>query len=99
MDWYSSLKIASSAADIARFESTRSVYLPEGHVPMGHWAGSPPVISLKGLANTLTQLAEQGPASFYQGDLAARVLADTADRSALFYLPRISPRIGCTLRN
>jgi len=78
VDWYSSLKIASSAADIAGFESTRSVYLPQGHVPMGHWADSPPTIELKGLAKTLVQLADQGPASFYQGDLAERVLADMA---------------------
>ena len=76
VDWYSSLKIASSAPDIARFESTRSVYLPAGHVPVGHWAGPPPVIELTGLAATLAQLADEGPGSFYNGNLAERVLTD-----------------------
>ncbi|MDP6398631.1 MAG: gamma-glutamyltransferase [Arenicellales bacterium] len=76
VDWYSSLKIASSAQDIAGFESTRSVYLPDGQVPMGHWAGAPPVIELKGLAQTLQQLADEGPDGFYRGDLARRLLCD-----------------------
>ena len=76
VDWYSSLKIASSAQDIAGFESTRSVYLPNGQVPMGHWAGAPPVIELKGLAQTLQQLADEGPETFYRGDLAGGLLRD-----------------------
>ena len=76
VDWYSSLKIASSAQDIAGFKSTRSVYLPNGQVPMGHWAGAPPVIELKGLAQTLEQLADEGPETFYRGDLAAGLLRD-----------------------
>ncbi len=78
VDWYSSLKIASSAADLSRFDSTRSVYLPDGQVPMGHWADLPPVIELTGLAQTLRDLADQGPAAFYKGELATRLLADTA---------------------
>ena len=76
VDWYSSLKIASSAKEIAGFESTRSVYLPDGQVPMGHWAGVPPVIELKGLAQTLQQLADEGPEGFYRGNLARLILRD-----------------------
>jgi gamma-glutamyltranspeptidase/glutathione hydrolase len=76
VDWYSSLKIASSAKEIAGFESTRSVYLPDDQVPMGHWAGAPPVIELKGLAQTLQQLADEGPEGFYRGNLARLMLRD-----------------------
>jgi len=79
VDWYSSLKIASSAQDISRFESTQSVYLPDGQVPMGHWAGAPPVIELKGLARTLKQIADEGPQTFYSGDLANRLLSDAVN--------------------
>ena len=79
VDWYSSLKIASSAQDISAFESTRSVYLPDGQVPMGHWAGAPPVIELRGLAQTLRHIADEGPQTFYSGDLANRLLSDAAD--------------------
>ena len=36
VDWYSSLQIASAAKDINNFESTRSIYLPDGFVPAGN---------------------------------------------------------------
>ena len=76
VDWYSSLKIASAARDIDRFESTRSIYLPDGFVPVGEWSGPAPVIQLDGLANTLRRLTDEGPHSFYSGSLAADLLAD-----------------------
>jgi gamma-glutamyltranspeptidase/glutathione hydrolase len=76
VDWYSSLKIASSARDIDRFASTRSIYLPGGFVPVGEWSGPAPVIQLSGLSNTLRRLASEGPASFYSGPLAADLLTD-----------------------
>ncbi len=75
-DWYSSLKIASSAADLARFESTRDIYLPNGFVPMGQWAAAPPTIKISGLAETIEQLAHEGPSSFYQGALSKKLLDD-----------------------
>ncbi len=75
-DWYSSLKIASSAKDLARFESSRSVYLPDGHVPMGQWAAAPPTVRINGLATTLQELADAGPEAFYRGKLAQRILDD-----------------------
>jgi gamma-glutamyltranspeptidase/glutathione hydrolase len=76
VDWYSSLKIASASRDIDRFESTRSIYLPDGFVPVGEWSGPAPVIQLDGLANTLRRLTDEGPHSFYSGSLAADLLAD-----------------------
>lgn len=75
-DWYSSLKIASSAKDLAWFESSRSVFLPDGHVPMGQWAAAPPTVRIHGLADTLQQLSDQGPAGFYRGELSKRILDD-----------------------
>ena len=44
VDWYSSLKIASSAQDISAFESTRSVYLPDGQVPVSYTHHTLPTI-------------------------------------------------------
>ena len=76
VDWYSSLKIASAARDISRFESTRSIYLPDGFATIGEWSGPAPVIELHGLANTSRRLAVEGPDSFYSGPLATDLLAD-----------------------
>lgn len=77
-DWYSSLKIASSANDLKRFESSASVYLPNGDVPMGQWASAPPTVRIKGLAETLRKLASEGPDAFYRGTLAKDFLSDCA---------------------
>ena len=76
VDWYSSLKIASAASVLNQFPSSQSIYLPGGFVPMGAWAGPPPTIKLTGLTETLQQLANEGPSTFYSGRLAADLVDD-----------------------
>ena len=75
-DWFASLKIASAAKDLAKFNESSRVYLPDGFVPVGSWAGEPPTIKLGELVSTLRCLQDAGPDDFYQGDLAAKLTAD-----------------------
>lgn len=76
VDWYGTLKIASAAADLSGFEHSRRVFLPDGLVPVGEWAGPLPSIRLGELARTLRRLADAGAADFYQGEIAGDIVAD-----------------------
>ncbi|MEE2803800.1 MAG: gamma-glutamyltransferase [Pseudomonadota bacterium] len=74
VDWYSSLKIASAARHLADFADSAGCFLPNGHVPIAEWGGSPPLLDQRALAGTLVQLAEQGPGAFYRGSLARKLV-------------------------
>lgn len=76
VDWYASLKIASSSSILARYEPGRSIYLDDGQAPMGEWGGALPHIHLGALADTLELLATRGADDFYHGELARRIAAD-----------------------
>ena len=76
VDWYASLKIASAAATLARFDESARVYLPNGHVPCGEWGGAPPHIKLGNLASTLKRLQHAGPRDFYAGEIANTLVKD-----------------------
>lgn len=79
VDWYATLKIASSARLLAGYPESRRLYLPDGFPPCAQWAGPAPVISLGRLAATLRRLAEAGADDFYTGELAAEILADVRE--------------------
>ena len=76
VDWYGTLKIASAARELARFEHSKQVFLPDGFVPVGEWAGPLPGIRLGELAKTLGRLADAGAADFYTGGIAGEIIAD-----------------------
>jgi gamma-glutamyltranspeptidase/glutathione hydrolase len=78
-DWYAGLLVAANMADLGRYPSTRRVWLPDGVPPLPDSTGEPRRVALPGLADTLRQLALEGPRAFYEGDLAARLLADLAE--------------------
>lgn len=78
-DWYVGLLVAGVMADLARYPTTRQVWLPDGVPPVPDWSGSSKQIALLGLAATLRQLAEEGPRSFYRGGLAAALLQDLGE--------------------
>lgn len=70
--------ISLAAADLARFPASAAVFLPEGMVPP---AGSR--IVRRDYAHTLQTIAEQGPAAFTEGEIAAAVAADMAANGGL----------------
>lgn len=78
IDWYASLLTSNAAADLRRYAPSAAVWLPDGLPPRPDPSGTDVHLPLKGLAATLAAIARDGRRSFYEGDLARRVVADLA---------------------
>ncbi|HEV2189377.1 MAG TPA: gamma-glutamyltransferase [Stellaceae bacterium] len=78
VDWYVTLRVASFAADLRRYNESRRIYLPEDLPPVVPTNGEAPVLQLGRLADTLARLAEAGPQDFYTGDIGAAIAADVS---------------------
>jgi len=77
VDWWTTLEIASSAADLRRYPASAAAYLEDGLPPHPQW-GIRSVVRLPQdrLQATLSHLAAAGPRDFYEGDLARSIAAD-----------------------
>jgi gamma-glutamyltranspeptidase/glutathione hydrolase len=75
-DWYTALKIATSATAIRLYPTTAAVYLPDGLPPVPTYQGKPGFFRQGNLPDTLEQLGKAGLRDFYQGEVAASVAAD-----------------------
>jgi gamma-glutamyltranspeptidase/glutathione hydrolase len=75
-DWYTTLKVAASAAVLRNYAESARVYLPNGLPPIAPYQGKPGFFRLGNLPGTLEQLAKAGPRDFYEGDIAASIAAD-----------------------
>jgi len=77
VDWWTTLMIASSAADLRRYPASAAAYLQDGLPPNAQWGVKSSVrLPQDKLKATLAHLAQQGPRDFYQGDLARSIAAD-----------------------
>src|SRR5579862_2810290 len=76
VDWWVTVKSATAAADLQRYDESRRIWLPGGLPPVCPPNGEPPSLGLGRLADTLARLAEYGPDDFYQGEIAAAIAAD-----------------------
>jgi gamma-glutamyltranspeptidase / glutathione hydrolase len=77
VDWWTTLMIASSAADLRRYPASAAAYLQDGLPPNAPWGIKSGVnLPQDRLKATLSYLAEEGPRDFYQGDLARSIAAD-----------------------
>ena len=77
VDWWTTLIIASSAADLRRYSASAAAYLTDGLPPTVPWGvKSQNVLPQETLKATLAHLAAQGPRDFYEGDLAHSIAAD-----------------------
>lgn len=77
-DWYTTLKIASSAAVLRLYQESARIYLPNGLPPVPPYQGSPGFMVLGQLGGTLERLAQAGLDDFYRGDIARQLAADIA---------------------
>ena len=77
VDWWTTLMIASSAADLRRYPASAAAYLQDGLPPNAPWGIRSSVrLPQDRLKATLSYLAEEGPRDFYEGDLARSIAAD-----------------------
>ena len=76
IDWFLTLKVATNARELARYPTTKDVWLP-GDFPPVTAPGAPLArLKLKGLAATMRRLAQAGRRDFYEGEIAAAIVRD-----------------------
>jgi gamma-glutamyltranspeptidase/glutathione hydrolase len=75
-DWYTTLKVGSSASVLRRYPESAHIYLPDGLPPVAPYQGSPGFFRLGALADTLEYLARAGLRDQYEGDIAQAIIAD-----------------------
>ena len=77
VDWWTTLMIASCAADLRRYPASAAAYLQDGLPPSAQWGIKSTVrLPQDRLRATMEQLAARGPRDFYQGELARSISAD-----------------------
>ncbi|MYD44211.1 MAG: gamma-glutamyltransferase [Gammaproteobacteria bacterium] len=76
IDWFATQHITYFARSLARFKSSRAVYLPDGYPPLGAGEGFVGHLPLKQLAETYRTLQHEGAEAYYTGSLAHRIVAD-----------------------
>ena len=75
-DWYTTLKVGSSASVLRRYPESARIYLPDGLPPVAPYQGSTGFFRLGALADTLAHLGRHGLRDQYEGDLAGAIVAD-----------------------
>ncbi len=75
-DWFTTLKVAASAAVLRLYPESARIYLPNGLPPIAPYQGTPGFFRLGNLPATLEQLARAGLRDLYEGEVAASIAAD-----------------------
>lgn len=75
-DWYTTLKVAASAAVLRLYPESARIYLPNGLPPVAPYQGTTGFFTQGMLPATLERLQHAGSRDFYQGEIAAAVAAD-----------------------
>ena len=76
VDWYLTLKAATMAKELARYPSTRDIWMPNGYPPVTAAGATLERLKLKGLAATMKRLAAAGRRDYYEGEIAAAIVKD-----------------------
>jgi gamma-glutamyltranspeptidase/glutathione hydrolase len=78
-DWFTALKIASSAKELRLYPESARIYLPDGLPPAPPYVGAPIALIQGRLSETLDVIARGGVGVLYRGDVAASVASDLRD--------------------
>ena len=95
VDWFTTVKVASAAADLRRYEESRRIWLPDGLPPVCPPDSDSMSLTLGRLAQTLERLAEAGPADFYEGEIARSIAGDSRAGGGFLSLEDLA---GCRAR-
>ncbi|AWL99530.1 gamma-glutamyltransferase family protein [Bradyrhizobium amphicarpaeae] len=77
VDWWTTVTISGSAADLRRYPASAAAFLKDGLPPTAPWGIKAETrLPQDTLKATLSYLAEAGPRDFYQGDLARSIASD-----------------------
>jgi gamma-glutamyltranspeptidase/glutathione hydrolase len=77
-DWFTTLKVANAASTLKLYAESARIYLPGGLPPVAPYQGTPGFLSQGALAATLARLQSAGLRDFYEGEVAAQIVADVA---------------------
>lgn len=75
-DWFLTLKVATMAQELARYPTSRDVWLPNGFPPVTAPGAPLERLNLPRLSDTLKRLAGAGRRDFYEGEVAAAIVKD-----------------------
>jgi gamma-glutamyltranspeptidase/glutathione hydrolase len=95
VDWFTTVKVASAAADLRRYEESLRIWLPDGLPPACPPDSDSMSLTLGRLAQTLERLAEAGPADFYEGEIARSIAGDSRAGGGFLALEDLA---GCRAR-
>ena len=85
-DWYTTIKVAPSAAVLRLYPESARIYLPDGLPPIAPYQGSPGFFRLGNLPDTLEHLGRTGLRDFYEGEVAASIAADVKSMGGVLSL-------------
>ena len=92
VDWWTTLMIASAAADLRRYPASAAAYLVDGLPPNAPWGIKTKVrLPQDKLKATMAHLAAQGPRDFYEGDLARSLAADVRNAGGALSVEDLMP--------
>ncbi|MBV1797752.1 gamma-glutamyltransferase [Siccirubricoccus sp. G192] len=104
-DWYTTLKVAASAAVLRLYPESARIYLPNGLPPVAPYQGTPGFFTLGNLPATLERLQQAGLRDFYEGEIAAGIAQDVRELGGLLSAAdlqgcraRVLPAIGVPWR-
>ena len=94
-DWYTTLKVGTSASVLRHYDESARIYLPDGLPPVAPYQGSPGFFRLGALADTMEYLGRAGLRDQYDGDVASAIIADVKAMGGVLSADDLQ---GCTAR-
>ena len=94
-DWFTTLKVASSASILRKYPESTRIYLRDGLPPVPPYQGGLSYFRLGKLADTLEQLASAGWRDFYEGEIAKKIAVDVKQMGGVLSVDDLR---GCKAR-